>query len=253
MSRSKIEVKERIAHRYFTWSSEHGCFEYYDHDKKEKVLEPLPFRFVPLDVLGTIKGFSDRLQCGIVSNEVRKVGEQPFTVKTFKNGEFAKGLYKDIKGKINSEGGKYANSVYIAYEINDKLCICNIQLTGASMNAFIDYTKDHKNFLNDGSIIVKSFTNEKKGATKYTKPVFEYAPLSAESNALAVKLDEQLQEYLTGYFKADNKESDALAAAEEEIQGNEPQHIPSGGDGINESDDLPFRFNDKYFKAGKLN
>jgi len=240
MSRSKNEVKERIAQRYFEWDSESGQFKYYDHEEKKSVKVPLPFKFIPLDVLGTIKGFNDHLKCGVYSNEVKRVGEQELSVKTFKNGEFAKGLYKDIKGKIVANGGKYANSVYIAYKLGDELVICNIQLTGAAMSSFIDYTKDHKDFMTNGGMQVNGYSNEKKRATKYTKPIFEFMETSKETEKKAIELDIKLQDYLDKYFNASSKgESDAIV----DDDNNEPpfdiNDVPD--EKLKEDDsDLPF-------------
>ena len=239
MSRSKTEIKEKIAHRYFEWSSEDGQFKYFDKEAGKSVKVPLPFRFVPLDVLGTIKGFNDQLQCGVYSNEVKRVGEQELVVKTFKNGEFCRGLYKDIKGKIKDNGGKYGNSVYIGYKLADKMVICNLQLTGAAMSSFIEYTKEHKDFLSKGSIIVKTYTDEKKGATKYTKPVFEFSELSPESNAACIKLDEELQVYLDEYLNGDNKKVDSDALS---VPPDDDGYVPDASDAppVEDLSDLPF-------------
>jgi len=225
MSRSQQEIRKQIANRYYQWDSEHAKFKYFDKsiidDKNPKgtnVFVDLPFRFIVLDVLCTIKGWSDKDSTGIYSNEVKDLSKQQLFVKTFKGNEIATGLYTNIKDKVAYMGGKFASSVYIAYKEGGEYVIGNLQLVGASVGAFIEYCKKNPSYKDSGAIQVKTFTNEKKGATKYTSPVFEYLDISNEANDAAISLDIELQQYLKQYFENVNQKvsDDAVIKAGEE-------------------------------------
>ena len=48
------------AKKFLSWKSEEKCFAYYDKDKKENILVPLPFKFVILEHYHTVKGWNGR-------------------------------------------------------------------------------------------------------------------------------------------------------------------------------------------------
>ena len=104
------------ATKFFDWKSNDKCFSYYDKEKQENVLVPLPFKFLVLDELHAVKGWNDATSSGIFSNEVKFISKETMTVKPFKGNEIAKGLYKDIKEKIVAAGGHYVKSIYIMLE-----------------------------------------------------------------------------------------------------------------------------------------
>lgn len=286
--RGSPEINERIASIYIEWKSERkvkkdtkgnpvmnekgtnvlyeydGYFKYYDREKKEDVKLPMPFRFIPLEVLSTIKGFNNEFKCGIVSNEVKYIAKEPLEVKTWKGGLSVKGLYKDIKGEIDAIGGKYGNSVYVGFFIDDKLEIANIQIHGAALSPFIEYGKTHKKLTEEGAMQVKSFKEDTVGDNTFASPIFEELVVSAETLVDADKLGIKLKEYLDGYFKRGNaKEEDAITEqvakevqqkVEEERKGYmKPNDIANGGDShIDPIDDLPFLFNPNFFKIDRF-
>ncbi len=71
MSRSNpTELAPNPATKFFDWNGAEGFFYYFDKnkgDKGEKVAISLPFTFLVLDCLSTIKGFSDADQKGFYS------------------------------------------------------------------------------------------------------------------------------------------------------------------------------------------
>lgn len=287
MSRSKIETKEQIATRYFEWKSESkvkkdgeghvvlddkdrpiyeydGYFEYFDGEKKVK--QPLPFRFIPLEILATIKGFDKANACGIFSNEIKYTKEQPLTVRSWKGGEIAKGLYQDIIGEVDQWGGKYCKSVYIGFFIDDELVICNIQVHGAALFPFMEYENGskekgivaHKNLTSKGAMQVKSFALKTTGSNTYAEPVFEELEITPETDAKAKELDVKLQEYLTYYF-AKTLNGKVTTDVKKEVPNENKERMqpnrnaatdtPSGGDEeIPLVDDLPFLVNPNLFK-----
>jgi hypothetical protein len=198
------------ATKYLNWNSEKGQFEYWDKENKKNVAVPLPISFLVLDQLATIKGFSDKHQGGMWSNEVKYLKEQKLKVvgkaKDGKLFQIAEGLYPDIKETVVTAGGKYTRSLYTAM-LNDKeeYEIVNFQLKGAAFSGWLDFEKDNRNTVLSDEIICKDFKREKKGATKYTIPIFSSQPASEEGNEAAMNLDIQLQEYLTAYFEKTQK------------------------------------------------
>lgn len=204
MSRSNnVEIKNP-ADKFFEWKGE-GGFKYFDKSKGEKgenVNITLPFHFLVLDCLSTIKGFSDADQSGYWSNEVRDLKTENFTVRN-KKGICAKGLYEAVINDRRINGAKYCQSVYIGYLDGTELRLGNLQLTGAALGAWIDFRK--KNKVYEGAIKVAKWLDCKKGKTDYTTPVFEMIAVKPETDEKAKELDKELQKYLTLYF-AKNKE-----------------------------------------------
>jgi len=102
--------------KYLEWKSNDKSFSFYDKSKGENVKVELPFKFIFLQHYHTVKGWSDASGSGIYSNEVYFIGSEPMSVKSFKGGVIAEGLYKDIKPSITNAGGKYHRSVYVMLE-----------------------------------------------------------------------------------------------------------------------------------------
>lgn len=174
-----------------------GAVSYYDKENQENVNVPTPLEFVVLDQLATIKGWSDQDESGFWSNEVRSVGRDVLTVRTSK-GQKAQGVWKDIKGESSIAGAKYHSSIYIATKGRDGLEINNLSLTGAALNAWIEFTQ--KNRVNTNKVVLSGWSDAKKGSVSYKVPVFEAVPLDDATKDEAIKLDQQLQAYLNEYF-----------------------------------------------------
>ncbi len=193
------------AKMFIDWDSENGCFKTYDKNKKVNVSIKLPVRFYVLDELSTVKGFSDKYQGGIWSNEVKNIGNQLLSVKTKgKDGKMttiAEGKYSEIKEKIVANGGKYTRSLYVAMlNENDEYEIVNFQLKGAAFSGWLDFVNNNRHSLMTAEIVCDDFKKEKKAATKYTVPIFRAEDASAEGNEAAINLDIELQDYLKKYF-----------------------------------------------------
>ena len=192
--------------RFIDWDSEKGQFKYWDKDKKENVEMELPVKFYVLDELTTIKGFSDKHQGGMWSNEVKYLDSPKLKVagkgKDGKMFNVAEGLYSDIKDAVVASGGKYTRSLYVAMlDEKDEYQIFNFQLKGAAFSGWLDFCKDKKGSIMTDLIICNDFKREKKGATKYTIPVFSSESASEEGNEAAINLDVKLQEFLKLYFE----------------------------------------------------
>ena len=201
------ETAKNPATKFLRWKSNDKSFSYYDKEKEENVLVQLPFKFLFLDQLQSVKGWSDALSGQIISNEVKTVSDQELTAVCYhKNvkGEkvsttIAKGLYKDIKDAVVSAGGKYHKSIYVMLEDGT---LANIQLKGACVKEWGDFFNRSKKRLADGWVIVKKVNDGKKGAVKFTTPNFEFERSLTEDESLqADEVFDELDAYLQAYLK----------------------------------------------------
>jgi hypothetical protein len=168
------------ATKFLSWKSNDKCFSYYDKEKSTNVKVELPFKFLVLDELHTISGWNDASSSSIYSNEVKFISKEPMTVKPFKGNEIAKGIYKDIKDKIVAAGGHYVKSIYIMLEDGS---LANIQLKGAAVQKWGEFTAKTRSRLTDEWIIVKDTLEGKKGAVKFYTPNFTFESSLSEADA----------------------------------------------------------------------
>lgn len=198
------------ATKFLDWKSNDKCFSYYDksiadscktpEEAKEKanVKIQLPFKFLVLDELHTIKGWNEASSSGIFSNEVKFISNEVMTVKPFKGNEIAKGLYKDIKEKIVSAGGHYVKSIYIMLEDGS---LANLQLKGSAVKKWGEFTQKTRNRLPDEWVQVTKAIEGKKGAVKFFTPDFSFERSITEDEAM--QADESfniLETYLKAYL-----------------------------------------------------
>lgn len=201
-----------------------GSVNYYDKESQTNIDVPLPLSFVVLDQLATVKGWSDNDQSGYWSNEVKSAGQDAITVRTSK-GEKATGIWKEIKSDPAVAGAKFNASVYIAAPGRDGLEIQNIAFSGASLNAWIEFVNANKGVTRGkNKVSITGFLDAKKGAVKYQVPVFEAEEISQAELDEAFKLDEELQDYLNGYFE--NRRSEELVEVVSEGEEIDLSEIP---------------------------
>lgn len=203
MSRSNPTVNTpNPSTRWFEWSGGKGGIKYYDKEAKVSVDVPLPFKFILLDKLATITGYSKQMGVGIFSNEVRDITREPFIVKAHKGGVIESGFYKDIKEKITSKaiGGAFTVNLYLAYKDGGDLKIGSLKLRGASLGAWMEFEKKNRRDLLTKAIVISGSATGKTGTVIYHTPTFELADVAEEANRLATALDIELQQYLNGYF-----------------------------------------------------
>jgi hypothetical protein len=184
--------------KFIEWKSNDKCFSFYDRETSANVSIQLPFKFLVLDELHTVKGWNDASSSQINSNEVKFISRDEMVVKPFKGNEIAKGLYKDIKEKIKAAGGHYVKSVYCMLEDGS---IANLQLKGAACQSYGDFTAKTRSRLTDEWVVVAKAIDGKKGAVKYTTPGFEFDKSLSESEAdLADEAFNTLEAYLKTYL-----------------------------------------------------
>lgn len=186
------------ATKFIDWKSNDKCFEYYSKESQSKVQIPLPFKFLVLDELHTIKGWNDATSSGIFSNEVKFISKEVMTVKPFKGNEIAKGLYKDIKDKVQSAGGHYVKSIYIMLEDGS---LANLQLKGSAVQKWGEFTAKTRQRLPDEWVVVNGVIDGKKGAVKFTTPDFKFErSLSESESEQADEAFNVLESYLKTYL-----------------------------------------------------
>ena len=207
------------ATKFIDWKSNEKAFSFYDKENKVNVPIPLPFRFLALDELHTVKGWSDSCQSAIYANEVKFISKEPLTVKPFKGNEIAKGLYSDIKEKVKAAGAHYVKSIYIMLEDGS---LANLQLKGASCQSWGDFTQKGRSRLPEEWVTVEKAIEGKKGAVKYYTPEFKFdKSLSENENTMADDAFAILETYLKAYLvKAEpvvqSIDSDVLATIDED-------------------------------------
>jgi hypothetical protein len=173
MSRRTLNQTEgnvNPATKFLSWKSNDKCFAYYDKAKGENIKVDLPFKFQFLEHFHAIKGWNDASASGIYSNEVKFISKEPLTVKSFKGGDIASGIYSEIRGTLRDSGAKYHRSVYV---VDTEGEIINLQLKGACVSAYSDFLNEFENQVEGAWIEINSVTDHKKGATKYSTPDFK--------------------------------------------------------------------------------
>lgn len=242
MSRSNpSEHIQNPALRWYEWHGSQGIVRYYDKNAKnlknpekkgENIPCALPFTFILLDELATVKGWNEASESGIFSNEVRDTRAETFLVKSFEGGEIATGFWQQIRDRVTVKGGYFTANLYIGFkDTAGQLQIGALQLGGAALNNWVDFKKAHRSDVYTKAVKIVSFTQHIKGEIKYRKPVFSLNDISAQTDAEAKALDMLLQNYLKGYFSRTRTEQVAKPAApDNSVQADAPpegQEVPT--------------------------
>lgn len=193
--------------KYFEWKSDDKCFAFYDKETKQNVKVELPFKFLTLMEFHTIKGWNDKNQSGVYSNEVKSIGNDELNVRLFKGNQSVKGIYKEIKDTIIAMGGHYTKSIYIMLEDGS---IANVNIKGSSVQAWGDFTQKTRSRLSDEWIEVSNAIELKKGKVNYSIPEFKFATSLNDSQCnLADNAYNQLKSYIDGYLAKQIEVTDA--------------------------------------------
>ena len=171
------EKEKNPASKFLDWKSNDKQFAYYDKEQSKTIEIKLPLKFVFLDELHTVKGWSDSFGTSITSNEVKFISKEQMNVGVFQkntSGKWVKtpivdGFYNEIKEKVKSSGGHYVKSIYIMLEDGS---LANIQLKGSAVQGWGEFVNANKKLLTTSWIVVDKAIEGKKGAVKYTTPNF---------------------------------------------------------------------------------
>jgi len=199
--------------RWLEWNGEHGTISYYDKDAKQNIPVQLPFTFILLDELGSVRGWHDASQSGIYSNEVKDTRQDALIVKAFKGGTLAEGVYRDIKDRVNSLGGSFNTNCYIAFKNeNGDLHIGAIRFKGAALAGWMEFRKQHRSDFYSKAIKIDGFLEGKKGKVVYRIPQFAMTQISPQTIEAAVGLDKTLQEFLKGYLSRNKQDQTEIVS-----------------------------------------
>lgn len=238
------EKSKNPASVFLKWKSDEKCFEFWDKQNERNVKIELPLKGLFLEHYHCVKGWHGATDKGIFSNEIYALGSEILNVKTFgqPSVDIATGIYKEIKDKVKVAGGSYHRSIYLMLEDGT---IANLQLKGVSVgglsaetsltnvvvDGYSEFYKKNNHLLDNQFFVVKSFADGKKGATKFSIPVFEIGEnISSDIDNLANESANILQNYMNEYFG--KKE----VVAEQPQTENAPENIGAE----NETDDLSF-------------
>lgn len=261
MSRSNTTENARNpSTRWFEWHGSKGQINYWDKEAEKRVMLDLPFTFLLLDELATVKGWHEPSESAIFANEVRDTRQDTFVVKAFKGGELASGLYAGIRDRVKAVGGYFQLSCYIAYKDGDSLKIGNLGFNGAALSAWSEFKKSApdktdasgkrvRGFYLD-AVTIHGYEDRVKGATQYRIPRFTLKTPTAETNEAAVRLDAELQQFLKDYLgrtrtdqaastQATVPATTAPAAPAIPLNANDQRIPATAGDGFEDSD-IPF-------------
>lgn len=239
MSRSNpVESIPNPCQKWISWGGKNGDLKYYDKEAKINISVPLPFTFILLDVLATVKGWHDATESGIFSNEIRDTRAETMVVKSFGGEEIAEGFYKDIRDKVIAAGGRYTTSLYLAFKDEGKLILGNLQFKGAALSAWMDFSKENQVDLYKKAITIDGSTDGKKGSVVFKTPTFKLIDISDTTNEEATNLDKELQTYLHSYFKRTKSEQIIEVHAEGDAVPLDRREEPASAQ--DDSDSIPF-------------
>lgn len=225
MSRSNTTENARNpSSRWFEWHGSKGQINYWDKEAAKRVMLDLPFTFLLLDELATVRGYHEGSESGIFANEVRDTRQDALVVRAFKGGDIASGFYAAIRDRVVAQGGYFQASCYIAYKDGDKLQIGNLGINGAALSEWSEFKKHCpdktsaegkrvRGFYVD-AVCIHGYEDRTKGATQYRVPKFALKPVTPETQAAAVALDAELQTFLADYLSRTRSEQAVVSKAE---------------------------------------
>lgn len=246
---SRSNPNDRIpnpAVRWHEWDGENGTPRYYDKDKEKRISLPKDFTFILLDQLSTVKGFHEKSQSGIFSNEVRDTRNEPMTVKSFKGGLISQGFYQQIREKVAASGGCFVSNCYIGFKLDKKakaLTLGSFQFKGAALSAWFEFVKENRAEIYKQAVHISGSKHMKKGKIEYEIPLFELIPISEKTDAEAKALDVALQDYLKKYFARTRldqvaQDNGSQNDAPSDVQDNSADDVPDKRNP--DDDDVPF-------------
>ena len=175
-----------------------GHLKAYDKATKEKVPKLEPLSFVVLKERNCIDGFLAMKGCGAGSNEVANLATEPLTVNYWVDGKpqmLTSGLYKDIKGDMESKGLKYHKVIYGMVVDSPDIAtgvIVKFMFKGAGATAWFELSSQDKK----GVVALTGSEDGQTGAVRYKIPSFGPLPITEEADKLAEEAYEKVDAFL---------------------------------------------------------
>ena len=241
MSRSRPNVNTHPCQVWMEWNGETGVFSFWDKEKEERMIVGNKFAFAVLDRTATITGWDDKSESRFYSNEIRSTKDSELHVKSFKGGDIVSGFYANIRESLVARGAAFTMNLYVAAskESGGHTLMC-IQMKGAALAAWMDFEKKNRKAIYEKGVRVNGSDTAVHGRIEYHFPLFEVAEISPETNAAAVKMDEDLQVFLDAKTKSVKQEAEHGYSQDVAPQEAEPHSDASAVDSDSDIDDLPF-------------
>jgi hypothetical protein len=189
---------------WLQWNSDGTIWKAWDKAQSQnQYYEWAGLRFIVLDVLSTLTGFSSKANKGYYSNEVRSVnqkfrlmcGGQLMTEDVWAN---IKTMFPDVK---------FSASVYAMVKGGEiaEYTMANFKLSGASLGSWIEFVRTvggNRGLYENIICGVQEIAHDKAGKVEYSFPKFAVMgkTLTPEAAAKADEMDISLQAYLDHYF-----------------------------------------------------
>ena len=240
----------------FKAGKDQGIFQGYDktvQDDDKKIIDlGKTINIIPLFQHFGVGGWNNDQATGIYSNEVKDIKNGILTVKSG-NEILATGTWNQIKEKVKSNGGKFANVVYYALFLrNDNGAIVPrigaTKFSGAMSNAWISARINLAELktlqVSCGNLVKDREVNGKK--VKLPNPYFSVNIKKFQKNKeladQAMEFAKKLKVYFDGYF---NKEDTFAQPTRQELPHHEnvqqlPSHEEPAFDHDDDDDELPF-------------
>lgn len=224
---------------WLEWDSNNKGLRFYDKEAGKNQPIKTPISLIFLGQRFVVTGFHDESNSRIYSNEVEFPQREPVTVRS-KSGLLVSGIYKDIKKDIEDLGGQGGQRIYALLDGK----IVNITIKGDSFGTWLNFRKAFPQAKPEwikNQLLITGHEDHKKGATKWTVPVFAFGPELTEGEKQAA---DEAYDTLTEYFLS-KKNNGNRTNGSYEPQGNELPSALAGGKGyeaptVIDSDDLPF-------------
>lgn len=164
-------------------------------------------RFIWLESMQSVSGFSKKEEIGIYSNEVpgtpdglKEYGKQELVVKIGTN-IIAKGSWKEISEEVKGHGGKYTLAVYgNIMNKNGEWEIVRFLFSGSSREPWMKIS-DRQKLLNNAVIISNEYEEvEMKTGETYQSPILQLASLTNEEKEEADKSYPKVKDFFNFQF-----------------------------------------------------
>jgi hypothetical protein len=188
---------------WLNWKGDTGVFVYWDGEKNVELKE---LEFLLLDRRITITGWSDTHSARIFSNAVSNLKEE-LNVRA-KGSVLAKGLYADIKEKINAAGGNFTVNLYAMAKLDGKLVPVCIQLDKGCLKEWSDFLEVNQLWkVYKGVVKAGQGPEQKKGKVTFRFATFALTDSTPELDEEAKLFDvDFLQPYFNGEAKVEHDE-----------------------------------------------
>lgn len=213
---------ERPYSRTINWKSSLCEFQEYDKDTSSNKKVDID-RFVVLEEMTSVSGYSQKANKGIWSNEVLDLKHEKLQVRIGNEIEY-EGYWSEIKDAVNGAGGKFTNVVIALLPSNE---IVRFLFSGAACSGWIG--KRFNPMARQCGVKFAGTTEEQTGSIKYNVPTFEPIELTEDQKKVAIKKWEELDAWL-GQRNEHNQETShdehAQAAPEPEAKAPYSDEVP---------------------------